>query len=133
MPAKSEKTVTVVNTQEPDSVPFAACPVDNALRLVSGKWKPRILYRLSLGTQRFGELKRSIPGVTQRILTLQLRELEHDGLVHREVYAEVPPKVEYSLTPAAVSIGQVLMKFGEWFEEYSKDLNSAKEQNQKAG
>ena len=57
----------------------------------------------------------------------------HDGLVHREVYAEVPPKVEYSLTPAAVSIGQVLMKFGEWFEEYSKDLNSAKEQNQKAG
>ena len=52
-PQNSEKTVTVVNTQEPDSVPFAACPVDNALRLVSGKWKPRILYRLSLGTQRF--------------------------------------------------------------------------------
>src|SRR5688500_411717 len=79
----------------------AGCPVELALDLVGGKWKPLILYRLSLGTLRFAQLQKSMPQVTQRMLTLQLRELERDGLVHREVYAEVPPRVEYSITPAA--------------------------------
>lgn len=111
---------------EPDELPFASCPVESALRLVSGKWKPRILYRLSLGTQRFGELKRSIPGVTQRILTLQLRELEQDGMINRKVFAEVPPKVEYSLTPAAESIGPIMTAFGNWFEKFSDDLAAEK-------
>ncbi len=113
---------------ETDELPFASCPVDSALRLVSGKWKPRILYRLSLGTQRFGELKRSIPGVTQRILTLQLRELEQDGMINRKVFAEVPPRVEYSLTQAAESIGPIMTAFGNWFERFSEDLAAGKKQ-----
>ena len=93
------------------------CPVDMALDLVGGKWKSLVLYRLSAGTLRFGQLQRSIPEVTQRMLTLQLRELERDGLVRRVVYAEVPPKVEYSLTPPAQSLTPVLEQLGGWFHQ----------------
>ena len=73
------------------------CPVEATLDVVGGKWKPLILYYLSGGTKRFGELKKLLPDITQRMLTLQLRELEQDQIVQRQVYAEVPPKVEYSL------------------------------------
>ena len=75
------------------------CPVEVALDVIGGKWKGLILFRLLPGTRRFGELHRELTGITRRMLTLQLRELEQDGLVHREVYHQVPPKVEYSLTP----------------------------------
>ena len=74
------------------------------LALVGGKWKPLILYYLTQRMYRFGELMRQLPNVTQRMLTRQLRELEADGLVHREVYAQVPPRVEYSLTPLGTSL-----------------------------
>jgi DNA-binding HxlR family transcriptional regulator len=94
----------------------AGCPVELALDLVGGKWKPLILYRLSLGTLRFAQLQKSMPQVTQRMLTLQLRELERDGLVHREVYAEVPPRVEYSITPAADGLMPILESLGSWAE-----------------
>ncbi len=73
------------------------CGVETTIAVVGGKWKPMILYALLSGPRRFGELMRLIPGVTQRMLTLQLRELEADGVIAREVYKQVPPKVEYLL------------------------------------
>ncbi|MBN4053673.1 helix-turn-helix transcriptional regulator [Haliea sp. AH-315-K21] len=115
--------VTAVNKIKKTGSPaFGACPVENALKLISGKWKPVILFQLSKGTHRFGELERSISGITQRILILQLRELERDGMVTRKVYTEVPPKVEYSLTKAAASMGPILGTFGDWFEAHADEL-----------
>ena len=89
-----------VSGQDPECVDaMFNCPVEATLSVIGGKWKVVILYHLShTGTHRFAEMRRKIPGVSERMLTQQLRELEHDGVVHREVYPEVPPKVEYSLT-----------------------------------
>lgn len=100
----------------------STCPVDGALALIGGKWKPLILYRLSAGTLRFSQLQRAIPEVTQRMLTQQLRELERDGLVLRTVYAEVPPRVEYSLTAPAIKLGPLLGALGEWYGEHATRL-----------
>lgn len=91
-----------------------SCGIDAALDVVGGKWKALILWALSTGTQRFGDLKRLVPGVTEKMLIQQLRELEHDGIVHREVYAQVPPKVEYSLTDLGVSLNAALETLGRW-------------------
>ena len=90
------------------------CGVETTLAVIEGRWKPRILFQLLDGTKRFSELKRKLPGVTQRMLTLHLRELERDGLVHREVYREVPPKVEYSLTALGHSLEPLLRSMSEW-------------------
>ena len=90
------------------------CPVEATLELIGGKWKGVILYHLMERTYRFGELKRVMPGVTQRMLTKQLRELETDGIIHRKVYAEVPPKVEYSLTDVGESLRDVMMMMRDW-------------------
>ena len=94
------------------------CPIEALMEAVGGKWKPVILYHLLGGTRRFGELKRLVPGVSQRMLTQHLRELEADGIVHREVYKEVPPKVEYSLTDLGRSLEPVLLTMNEWAEEH---------------
>jgi DNA-binding HxlR family transcriptional regulator len=95
-----------------------SCPVTATVDVLGGKWKPLIVYSLMQGTCRFGELRRRLPGVTQQMLTLQLRELERDGVVHREVYREVPPKVEYSLTPLGRSLEPVVHQMIEWGRRY---------------
>ncbi len=94
------------------------CPVEATLQVIGGKWKPLILFYLLQGTQRFSQLKKHLPQVTQQMLTLQLRELERDGIVHRQVYAQVPPKVEYSLTATGRSLEPVLLLMLEWGQKY---------------
>ncbi len=91
-----------------------ACGVQTTLSVIDGRWKLPILHRLLGGTQRFGELRRHLPAATQRMLTLHLRELERDGLVHRGVYREGPPKVEYSLTATGRSLGPLLRFMSQW-------------------
>ncbi len=86
--------------------------------MIGGKWKPLIVHSLLGGTLRFGELRRRLPGVTQQMLTLQLRELERDGVVHREVYAQVPPKVEYSLTDLGRDLDRVVESMTRWGHLY---------------
>ncbi len=102
------------------------CPVDVAIDVVGGKWKPLILHRLGAGTLRFGQLQRAIAPVTQRMLTLQLRELERDGLVLRTVYAQVPPKVEYTLSAPARSLLPVLESLGRWLLAHQGELRKAR-------
>jgi DNA-binding HxlR family transcriptional regulator len=90
------------------------CAVEAAMDFIGGKWKGVIVYHLLGGTKRFGELRKLIPDVTQRMLTLHLREMERDGLVHREVYREVPPRVEYRLTPFGETLKPVLQVIQNW-------------------
>lgn len=96
----------------------AACPVLVVQNIIAGKWKLPILSHLSQGTKRFSELQKLLPEISQGILTHQLRELERDGLVHREVYKEVPPKVEYSLTAIGQSFMPILNIICEWGKDY---------------
>ncbi|MER5422951.1 winged helix-turn-helix transcriptional regulator [Streptosporangium roseum] len=94
------------------------CTVEVAMEILGGRWKLAILRKLLDRTHRFGELMRAMHGVTQRMLTRQLRELEADGLVTRTVYREVPPKVEYSLTEAGRSLEKIILLLDEWGEWY---------------
>ncbi|MBB6634964.1 winged helix-turn-helix transcriptional regulator [Cohnella thailandensis] len=96
------------------------CPVEYTLEIIGGKWKGVLLYHLFEGTKRFGELTRLCSGITQRMLTLQLRELEQDGLVHREVYQQVPPKVEYSLTEYGRTLEPIIMSMKVWGERHKR-------------
>jgi DNA-binding HxlR family transcriptional regulator len=96
------------------------CPMVAAINRIGGKWKPIILHILSEGTMRFGEIKRLIPPVSQKMLTQQLRELEADGIVHRKVFAEVPPRVEYSLTKRGETLKPVLQALYTWGQAYSQ-------------
>ena len=95
-----------------------ACPVETTLTLIGDKWKVLILRDLLPGTKRFGELKKSIGSVSQKVLTAQLRDMEQNGLVHREVFAEVPPRVEYSLTDLGKSLKPILDAMWNWGEEF---------------
>jgi len=95
------------------------CTVELTLQVIGGKWKPIIMHRLGHeGTLRFSEIKRSIPNITQKMLTQQLRELETDGVVHREVFPQVPPRVEYSLTEIGRSVMPVIDALCGWGREY---------------
>ena len=90
------------------------CPVEAAIDVIGGKWKPLILWWLHQDTHRFAQLRRQIPGITEKMLTQHLRELEADGIVERRVYPSVPPKVEYSLTDYGRSLKQALESICEW-------------------
>jgi DNA-binding HxlR family transcriptional regulator len=94
------------------------CGIDAAMDVIGGKWKVLILWALNERTCRFGELRRAVPGVTEKVLSSHLRELEDDGIVHREVYAEVPPRVEYSLTPLGLSLNAALEPLGQWGRDH---------------
>ncbi len=100
-----------------------ACPVETTLDVIGGKWKGIILYQLLDGTKRFNEFRRLNPGITQFMLTLQLRELERDGIIHREIYKEVPPRVEYSLTDFGRTLEPVIMSMKAWGESYKVRLD----------
>lgn len=101
-----------------DALP--ACPVETTLTLISDKWKVLILRDLLMGTKRFGELKKSLDGVSPKVLISQLRQMEASGLLTRKVYAEVPPRVEYTLTELGYSLQPVLEAMRDWGEGYKK-------------
>ena len=99
-----------------------ACPVETTLTLISDKWKVLILRDLMNGTMRFGELRKSIGQVSQKVLTAQLRQMEGSGLLTRTVYPEVPPRVEYTLTDLGRSLKPILDAMWEWGEEYKASI-----------
>ena len=110
--------------QQKTAKELPACPVETTLTLIGDKWKVLILRDLLPGTKRFGELKKSIGNVSQKVLTAQLRDMEQNGLINRKVYAEVPPRVEYSLTELGMSLKSVLDALWNWGEEYKSSLQS---------
>lgn len=92
-----------------------------SINIIGGKWKPIILHMLSAGTMRFGELKKNIPLVSQKMLTQQLRELELDGIVSRTIYAEVPPRVEYFLTERGATLKPILQDLYRWGQVHASE------------
>ncbi len=108
---------------------YDGCPVEASLELMGGKGKGVILYHLQGKALRFNEIKRKLVFITPRMLTKQLRELESDGLITRHVYPEVPPKVEYSMTPAGESLSTVINALQEWGEKYGIPLLNMQEQD----
>lgn len=107
---------------EKETKALPACPVETTLTLIGNKWKVLILRDLLPGTKRFGELKKSLGSVSQKVLTAQLRDMETDGLVTRTVYPEVPPRVEYTLTDLGMSLEPVLNALLVWGEGYKASL-----------
>ena len=103
-----------------------ACPVETTLTLIGDKWKVLILRDLLPGTKRFGQLKKSIGNVSQKVLTAQLRDMEENGLVSRKVYAEVPPRVEYSLTTLGQSLKPILDSMWNWGQAYKVSVSERK-------
>jgi DNA-binding HxlR family transcriptional regulator len=104
------------------------CPVERTLTVIGGRWKVLVLRELMSGTKRFGELHRALDGVTQKMLTQQLREMERDGIVHRKVYAQVPPRVEYSLSPLGRSLKPVLDAMHDWGLRHSVEAPGRREE-----
>ena len=103
------------------SKPIPACPVEMTLQLIGDKWKILILRDLLTGTKRFGELKKSVTGITQKVLTSNLRDMESSGLLTREVFPEVPPRVEYTLTDTGYSLEPILDSMYSWGENYKRN------------
>ena len=105
------------------SKPIPACPVEMTLQLIGNKWKILILRDLLTGTKRFGELKKSVTGITQKVITSNLRDMESSGLLTREVFPEVPPRVEYTLMDTGYSLEPILDSMYSWGENYKRSLN----------
>lgn len=106
----------------PKKIKLPACPVETTLTLMGDKWKVLIVRELLTGKKRFGELKKSLSGVSQKVLTQHLRIMEDSGLVKRKVYAQVPPKVEYSLTDLGCSLKTVHDAMWQWGEKYKSQI-----------
>ncbi len=103
------------------------CGLEAALAVVGGKWKPLVLYHLVLGARRFGELRRAVSGISEKMLIQQLRELEADGVVAREDFREIPPRVEYSLTAFGVSLSQALLPLCDWGREHMERIEGVRD------
>ena len=110
----------LITEKKSEIISCTFCPVQTTLQVIGGKWKPAILWLMNHGTIRFGELKRGLPGITQKMLTQQLRELEADGIVWRKVYAEVPPRVEYGITDYGNSLRTILHAMARWGESHQQ-------------
>jgi DNA-binding HxlR family transcriptional regulator len=110
-----------------------ACGVGPAFEVVGGKWKAVILWELNTEVRRFGELKRLVPGISEKMLIQQLRELETDGLVKRRVFHEVPPRVEYSATKLGTSLNKALTPLAEWGERYLKERELERSRTMRRG
>ncbi|MDL5047015.1 helix-turn-helix domain-containing protein [Oscillatoria amoena NRMC-F 0135] len=96
-----------------------SCPVTATMKVLGGKWKPILINAIYLTSPaRFGELRRSVKGITQSMLTQQLRELEDDGIISRKIYAEIPPRVEYTLTEFGLTLSPIMLSMAKWGEEY---------------
>ena len=102
------------------------CGLEAALDIIGGKWKPIVLWRLAPASRRFGELRRLVTGISEKMLIQQLREMEEDGIVHRKDYREVPPRVEYSLTPLGISLTEALTPLCEWGTKHLKRIEAVK-------
>ncbi len=100
------------------------CGLDAALFVLGGKWKPLILFHLAHGARRYGELRRAVGGVSDKVLIQQLKELQTDGIIDRFDHGEIPPRVEYSLTPFGRTLGKALVPLCEWGTEYSRDVEA---------
>lgn len=109
-----------------EACPREKCPVATTLSVISGKWKGVILYHLFQSTLRFSELQRRMEGVTHRSLTLQLRELEEDGIIERTVYPEVPPRVEYSLSELGRTMEPIIAAMFEWGVQYKEQVRNTR-------
>jgi DNA-binding HxlR family transcriptional regulator len=117
-----------VATRPRTTAPVYHCPVEATLDVIGGKWKVLILFWLKSGTLRCGELRRKIPGISERMLIQQLRQMEEHGIVHREVYAEVPPKVEYSLTAYGQSLRPITDLMCDWGKKHMRRNATRKSQ-----
>jgi DNA-binding HxlR family transcriptional regulator len=107
---------------------YSACAVEAFLDVLGGRWKGMILFHLLPGSRRFGELRKLLPHVTQRMLTNQLCELEKDAIVSRTVYAQVPPRVEYALTPLGQQLSPILAQMAVWGDSYMRKYESAQQE-----
>ncbi len=96
------------------------CPINYAMSKIGGKWKPIILHRIQAGINRFGIMQKAIPAISKQMLTAQLRELEEDGFIERKIFAEIPPRVEYSITKSGKTIFPLLESMREWGEKQMK-------------
>ncbi|MEF3112342.1 winged helix-turn-helix transcriptional regulator [Streptomyces chrestomyceticus] len=103
------------------------CGLDAAVDVIGGKWKVLLLWALAEGPRRFGELKRALPAISEKVLIQQLREMERDRIVHREVHHQVPPKVEYSLTALGTSLNTALEPLGEWGRAHLREIEETYE------
>lgn len=126
-----KKNTIVVNQEDTSGKNLVfdekSCPVTATMQVLGGKWKSILINAIYLtAPARFGELKRSVKGITQSMLTAQLRELEEDGIISRKIYAEIPPKVEYTLTEFGLSLSPVILAMAEWGKQYRLNNRSKK-------